>query len=392
MNLRTFIGTFGLLLVCAAGAQSERGPTEGPTASGPSLTDAFRSLRSRFGNDPKPTEDASPTAAVSSAPPASSPAPIKVKIKEFEQGTKLPTEWSDAHCKLLVEPFSLTDSAASLGVLKAKIEAKGMFEKVTGKAAAPVDSKKEISIAARRLNWLPMSVEETLGKRFHAEQSGHLVPENKAKKEEYVRARKILADVVAHVNEPNPYHFQIFIVKANGGNAESAPGGYIYIDEDLVMKTSEEPRARFSIAHEVSHVLQRHRTRETQQRLTDGIDSVDGLATVMASVQTNPDAVLKRGVDLKRLFVRHSELQELQADGCAVRLLDAMSADRAEMIKAVKAFTDSLPPPGPPEKREQATSETMFTELSDGQFSRHPNSEQRTKNLNEVLADLRKPK
>jgi Zn-dependent protease with chaperone function len=390
MNLRTFIGTLGLFLACSAGAQSERGPTEGPPASGPSLTDAFRSLRSRFGGDPKPADDASTAAPAAAAAQPSAPSPLK--IKEFEQGKKLPPEWSDAHCKLLVEPFSLTDSAASLGVLKAKIEAKSMLDKVTGTPAAPVDSKKEISIAARRLNWLPMSVEETLGKSFHADQMGYLVPENKVKKEEYVRARKILSDVVAHVNEPNPYHFQIFVVKANGGNAESAPGGYIYVDENLVAKASEEPRARFAIAHEVSHVLQRHRTRETQQRLTDGIDSVDGLATVMASVQTNPDAVLKRGVDLKRLFVRHSELQELQADGCAARLLDAMSADRVEMIKSVKAFTDGLPPPGPPEKRGQATSEALFTELSDGQFSRHPNSEQRTKNLNEVLADLRKPK
>jgi Zn-dependent protease with chaperone function len=392
MRLRTFIGTLGLVWACSATAQSERGPTEGPPASGPSLTDAFKSLRSRFGSDPKPAESApaSVPATDSATPPALPTGPLK--IKEFEQGKKLPPEWSDAHCKLLVEPFSLTDSAASLGMLKAKMEAKGMLDKVTGQSATPVDKKREISNAARRLNWLPMSVEETLGKNFHAEQTSRLVRENRAGKEEYARARKILADVVTHVNEPSPYHFQIFVVTASGGNAESAPGGYIYVDEDLVMKPSEEPRARFAIAHEVSHVLQRHRTRETQQRLTDGIDSVDGLAAVMATAQSNPDGLLKRGVDLKRLFVRHSELQELQADGCAVRLLDSMSADRAEMIKSVKAFTDSLPPPGPPEKRDKATSETMFTELSDGQFSRHPNSDQRTKNLNEVLADLRKPK
>ena len=338
---------------------------------------------------PAPVAPQPTAAAAEQSPPASetaTPTPAKaaapLKIKEFASGTKLSREWNDGHCKNLVEPFGLSDSAASLGKVKALGLMGSALAKVTGKPAAHTDSRAEIRSAARQLNWLPMPVEIKIGQRMHESQTGLLREDKKSGAEAYARARRILGEVLAQVKETHPYQFQIFVTTASEGNAEAAPGGFIYVDKNLVDKESEEPRARFAIAHEVSHVLQRHRTRETQMRLADGVDSLEGLAKLMAAAQHNSDAIFKTALDLKRLFVRHSEQQELQSDGCAVRLLDSMTHDRTEMTKSINAFVQSLPKPGKPEPPEKVTAEAVFTELSDGKFSRHPSTDQRVRNLN----------
>lgn len=404
-RLIPFLAALALHPAWAQKEDMDAGQRPAAQASGASLTDTFRNLRDRFKG---PAASAPPEAATTGAPAAAAttPAPTPpdnqrgrdtgaggslgtIKLKEFTVGSKLPPNWNDTHCKNLVEPFDIKDSALSLAKFKAQAEGKSMLEKVIGTRARTVDPRAEVRRAARQLNWLPMALEVQLGERLHRNQTAHLMGENKSGKELYVRARRLLAEELAQVKEPHPYRFKIFVVTAAGGNAESGPGGFIYVDRDLVAKAADEPKARFAIAHEVSHVLQRHRTRETQMRLADGIDSFEDLGRLMASPQAGVDSMAAKGVDLKRLFVRHSEEQELQADGCGVRIVDASSASRAEVVKAVEAFLRGLPPPGGPEPKAAAKgAEAVFTELSDGEFSRHPNSEKRRKNLNEVLATL----
>jgi Zn-dependent protease with chaperone function len=383
------------LVALGASAQQDTDPGgQRPAAStgATSLSDTLRGLRDKVKGAKGKTADPEASAAAASAPedrPAGAKASAgesTVKIKEFPPGSKLPTDWNDTHCKNLVEPFGITDSALSLAKLKAEIEGRSLVNRITGKSGG--DTREAIRKAARQLNWMPMPVEVKLGQQLHENQTSHLLGETRSGKEAYARARRVLGDVLGQVKEAHPYNFQIFVVTASGGNAESGPGGFIYVDRDLVSKASEEPRARFTIAHEVSHVLQRHRTRETQMRLSDGIDSVEDLAKLMGSPQAGIDSMAKKGVDLKRLFVRHSEDQELQADGCSVRLLDAMSRDKAELAQSLSAFVQGLPPAVPEPPKADANNAT-FTELSDLQVSRHPSTDRRIKNLNAVLADLR---
>ena len=382
------LGTLG-----AAFAQEvEPGQKPPSSASAPSFSNTWKSIKDKLRGGSKPDnapEGAAPS--TDSAAPASNAQAgdaTAIKLKDFTPGSKLPANWNDTHCKNLVEPFGMTDAAMSLAKFKAESEGRTFIDKLTGTSSARPNTRSEIRDAARRLNWLPMPLEIQIGQQMHEGQND-LLRDAKGGKEPYARARAILADVVTQVKEPNPYQFQIFVTKLSGGNAESAPGGFIYVDKDVVEKASDEPRARFVIAHEVSHVLQRHRTRETQMRLSDGVDSLEDLGKLMTSVQGGSTDILKKGLDLKRLYVRHSEEQELQADGCAVRLVGAMSRDRTETITSINAFIQTLPKPTPPVRAEKQTAETAIVELSDGQFSRHPSTEQRTKNLNLVLADLR---
>lgn len=389
--------TFALLIVAGAlqPAWGQNEPdsrlTTPSSASAASLGDAWKSLRDKFKGSPAPAAESADAAAPGPSASAGGEASggAAMKLKTFTPGSKLPPNWNDTHCKNLVEPFDLTDSALSLGKLKAEAEVRATIEKLTGNGRARTDVRAEIRNAARQLNWLPLSMEVSLGQKHLEGMSGKLLGEKSASgKEAYARARRILAEQLAQIKEPYPYKFKIYVTTASGGNGESAPGGFIYVDRDLVRSAADEPKARFAIAHEVSHVLQRHRTRETQMRLSDGVDSIDDLAKLIASPQTNLQALTKKGLDLKRLFVRHSEEQELQSDGCGVRLVDASSRDRADVVKSVTAFVQSLPPATAPEPKAK-TNDAAFTELLDGEYSRHPNTAQRVKNLNDVLRDLK---
>lgn len=360
-----------------------------PAASGPSLSGLWQGMKDKLSGNPSASN------AASSAPGAAAAAAVSaasgpIKIKEFKSGSKLAANWNDTHCKTLVEPFGLSDSAVSLGILKGQQVAKDALGSLLGTPAPKGDSARaEIRSAARQLNWLPMPIEVMMGEKSHESQANLLREDRKGSKDAYARARRILDEVLASVKEPHPYKFHIYVTTATGGNAEAAPGGFIYVDRNLVEKPAEEPRARFAIAHEVSHVLQRHRTRETQMRLSDGVDSLDQLGKLIASANDKQGGLVKLALGTKRLFVQHSEEQELQADGCAVRLLDAMTADRSEMIRSVNAFVVSLPPPKPPQPQQKVTNEAIFTELTDGEFSRHPSTDKRVQNLSMVLVDLR---
>lgn len=387
------IATIALTLACSAIAAEGDGPQAAPQASRQSLPDVFKGLRDKVQGKKKGAEASAPSGADSDKEAGSTAATATekagaMKLKEFQPGSKLPANWNDTHCRNLVEPFGLSDSAMSLGKLKAETTVRGKLGEIVGTPVARGDSRGEIRKAARQLNWLPMPVERSIGQKMHDDQVS-LMRDGKSGKELYARARKILADVTSQIKEDHPYRFEIFVTTESGGNAEAAPGGFIYVDKDLVGSAEAEPKARFAIAHEVSHVLQRHRTRETQMRLSDGVDSLEDLGKLMASARGGPDAFLKKGVDTKRMFVKHSEEQELQADGCAVRLLEAMIRDRAELIKSINAFVESLPKPQPAEPQKKVTIEAVFTELSDGQFSRHPSTQARATNLKAVLADLR---
>lgn len=365
----------------AEGEGDELARTPAAPASGPSLVDRLKGLM--------PGMKSSPGTADASAPQQTPAQGTPTKIKDIDKVGKVASTVVDLHCKDLVEPFGLTDSALSLAKLRAKLTLEE-FVGGSGTGQRSGGVKATVQQAARQLNWLPMPLERQIGQEAHEKkvQAGELLPEKrKGGANAYANARRMLARVVAQVGEPHPYQFTIHVMGRSTGAAEAAPGGFLYVDKDLVTKAANEPRATFALAHEVAHVLQRHQTRELQARLTDGIDSLDGLQQLISSANGDPTPVLLRARNLKRLFMLHSEQQELQADACSVRLLDAMMVDKRELVAAVDAFAKSLPPALPPERRKHDAD--VMKELGDGKFSSHPNTSVRVQNLATMLREVR---
>jgi predicted Zn-dependent protease len=246
--------------------------------------------------------------------------------------------------------------------------------------------------AGKTMNWLPMDAERLLGEHEHMELTGKILDAKREKNKPILQSKALLAELTKQIKEPTPYRFEIYVMRASNGNAQALPGGIIHIDLDLVKPVPIPDKAYFALAHELSHILQRHETRAVQARLTDSIDSVDGLRKIIATAQQQPDGLLVYTNDIMQRFVTFSENQELQADACAVRILHGVFQEPRRLTQVIRAFQDSLGP---------ATSATMTPNQIDtwvqnvGKMGnlgdQHPNSQLREKNLQAMLALVASP-
>jgi len=95
---------------------------------------------------------------------------------------------------------------------------------------------------------------------------------------EYIQS--IGADIASHANN-GTHRFQFFVVDDDRINAFAMPGGYIGIHTGLILASENENELAGVLAHEVSHVTQRHIARSLydQQRT-----SIMSMAAMLAAV------------------------------------------------------------------------------------------------------------
>lgn len=322
--------------------------------------------------------------------------PAKVKIKDIDQVFANSATEFDPECKSLVEPFGVTDNLASLVSLGAKVALTNALQQYGG--GTKQDLRSTLKLAGKNLNWLPMDAERLFGERLHQAELAALMDPAVGKNRKMIeQANGLLQKLAAQVQEETPYHFEIYVRRNSGRNAKALPGGYLYLDQGLVNDRKNDDLAAFALAHELAHVLQRHETRATQARLTDAIDSVDGLRKLFDSVggsaSKNPAAMLAYSNELMTRFVTFSKAQEMQADACAVRLLDGMYPDKKRLAQVIRSFKASLAPPQP----ETAASNQLEVFMRNVQKmdkldEQHPNSQDRSANLDKMLVEVAKPK
>lgn len=326
-----------------------------------------------------------------------------LRPKEITKVAPLASIMLEKNCPNIVQPYRMTDNFASVIIYGAKqgIESLGkVFSNVIGTGHAGSVNASEIPasvrLAAKQLNWLPMNVEQLYGERSHRQETNLLARESKLGKKYYPVADNMLADVLAKIGEPHDYKFKLFIQKNSTHNALSRPGGYIYVDQGLVDDPDEYAKARFAIAHEVSHVLQRHETKGLQSMIVDSFTLQDEMKKVISSAGSQPEVALAHVKTGKNLFIRHHIDQELQADACAARLLSHAFPDRAALADSITAFLKELPKPGPPVPVRAPTSDVERLEASihdvvETPIKAHPNSLEREHNLramyNEIVKD-----
>lgn len=333
-----------------------------------------------------------------------------VHIKEITDLAPRASVVLDKNCPEIVLPFKLTDNFASVTVftLKRGIQSgmemvggglmslmQGQSPRFVGLDAMGKDIPAAAKLAAKQLNWLPMSAELLYGERLHQEETNVLERNHKLGKKYYPVVDKMLQEVLSKVDERHDYQFQIFILKNSGGNAVARPGGFLYIDQGLIDKSAKHPKAYFALAHEVAHVLQRHETKELQSMVIDSVSETKDLLKIMSGVRNNPEVILAHVKLGKDLFTRHHIDQELQADSCAVKLLSRVFPDGEGLTDSIKAFLKDLPPleldnPAP---RPQSDIERVGASVHDvvnTPIKRHPNSQERAQNLNAIYVEIKK--
>jgi len=273
----------------------------------------------------------------------------------------------DLICAQIVEPFSLTDNAT--GLIKGLASDTGSnilksFLDTEYKTPSKESLLKTAKLKAKQLNWMPMDQEIQYGLTLHNDRlkkDKNLFKRSKKGrvKRVYAKADEILNRVLSQVKEEHPYEFRVFLVNNDDINAEALPGGYLYLNTGVL----DSEYAELVVAHEISHVLKRHQTRETQAMLIDSVETYEDLKALLKNGKPSAAQIAKRGALLHGLFLNYSRQQELQADACSIRLVQkipGMNIDKKIEPYVASLSADVLPD----KKRERKSAHPTYPERS----------------------------
>lgn len=312
----------------------------------------------------------------------------------------------DMTCKVMVVPQNAKETISSTVVSTGRkgidVLKRGVVD-IFGGTRKNIDveaGKDELSEAYRtelkRGNWLPMSTEVEYGRRSHGLLADTILDrDSKLGKELYLRAEALLDDIKRGIDGSHDYDLKVFIREESTLNAMALPGGFLYLDVGLLKDPKQYDNARFALAHEVGHVLQRHETKELQGLIVDSYKDGKELRAAVTSAQHGSEqavALLKNVKISKDTYVRHTLDQELQADACGARLIfnafpggKELSVSAAAFISSLNSVSTGKAPASPPPSPEFPEVLHQFVTLP---AERHPTSEERTKHLRDVQASL----
>jgi len=306
----------------------------------------------------------------------------------------------DGKCTQMVAPYEVTSNLGELMRVGATegIKSLGSLFTQGGTAASGKHKISEpVRAAAIRMNWLPMPLEVAYGEHYLGvmRDGGMLLERGGGNAKLYSQADELLALALQNVKEPQPYNFQIHIRASNDGNALALPGGFLFLDANLLRNAKNQNLVQLALAHEIAHVLRRHETRALQARIVDTLSLTGGVTDLLNQLQNitqGSNEILKLIVSSKLQFERHKIDQELQSDACAVRLAQGMLNDDARLFAAVSDLLASLPPPlKTSDPAYQAVSSTKLEDVAaiiDRPVDRHPSTGERQALLNAVLQEL----
>lgn len=158
-----------------------------------------------------------------------------------------------------------------------------------------------------------------------------------SRNEAYHRRVQRLLDQLQSVMPSRPYPFQAVVVADNDVNAGCYPGGYMLVNEGLLVKMPSDHELAFTLAHEIGHAVRRHWARKLR------IQQTDVLTDILLRVLTNNRA---SGGDNTLRFLAYNRGTEDEADafGTELYLRAGFPADRVgdgmrvliEMMKGPK--------------------------------------------------------
>ena len=136
--------------------------------------------------------------------------------------------------------------------------------------------------------------------------------------------------------------FSFFALRDPTINAFALPGGYVGVHSGLILAAQSESELASVLAHEISHVTQRHIARLLNQQQRAGITSLAALALAILVARSNPQAAAgaiaaaqAQSISSRLAFTRDNERE---ADRVGVSLLDRAGFDP----HAMPVFFDRL--------------------------------------------------
>ncbi|MDR3418062.1 MAG: M48 family metalloprotease [Nevskia sp.] len=130
---------------------------------------------------------------------------------------------------------------------------------------------------------------------------------------------------------PNPPPFNFYLIADNRINAFALPGGYIGFNAGTIVAASNESELAGVLAHEESHVTQRHIARAAGDTQVADIATWLGVLAAIIAGSANPNVVLGalsigQGINYQRQ-VTYTRANEMEADRFGIRKLAAAGYD-----------------------------------------------------------------
>lgn len=134
---------------------------------------------------------------------------------------------------------------------------------------------------------------------------------------------------------PNPPNFRFFVIADNRINAFAVPGGFVGYNAGTIVAADNESELASVLAHEESHVTQRHGARAAGQTEVADIATWLGVLAAIVAGRSDPNVVMGalsigQGVNYQR-HAMYSRANEMEADNFGMRKLAAAGYDPSAM-------------------------------------------------------------
>jgi predicted Zn-dependent protease len=136
--------------------------------------------------------------------------------------------------------------------------------------------------------------------------------------------------------------FEFFVVRDPSVNAFALPGGYVGVHSGLITTAASEAELASVLAHEISHVTQRHLARQFEKQNQLGTLSLIALLLALVAARSNPGAAQAAIVGAQaapvQAFLSFSRDFEREADRVGFQLLQQSGYD----VYAMPTFFERL--------------------------------------------------
>jgi len=225
-------------------------------------------------------------------------------------------------------------------------------------------------IASLLINFNSFSAERDLSKE---QKLGKKLSEDIEKKYEVIEdlnQNLLITEIgnkLAEASEMREMKFYFRILKKDGPNAFSIPGGYIYVTYDLFDYIQSDDELAGILAHEIAHVIHNHALKQTRD------NTKFTLLTILAVLLTGePDVGVLGKLTTITLLNQYSREYEEEADLTAIDLLIKIGYNPVGFL----TFLERL-----------YTREMFKPELNLGIFQTHPETENRINYVKDKLKE-----
>ncbi len=176
-----------------------------------------------------------------------------------------------------------------------------------------------------------------------------------------------IGNKLAKVSELKGMNYHFRILKKEGPNAFSIPGGYIYVTYDLFDYIQSDDELAGILAHEIAHVIHNHALKQTRD------NTKFTLLTILAVLLTGePDVGVLGKLTTITLLNQYSREYEEEADLTAINLLTKAGYNPVGFL----TFLERL-----------YTREMFKPEVNLGIFQTHPETENRINYVKDKLKE-----